>query len=234
MWYKSLFDTPSMTAMKLQNSAMLRDDASSPQMFALDFDDDAVTTLDVDSFKLPSQAREESYVGTIPRDEVSLSEAVRERHAALALAIASLETICEAFDSVDPSAAAAQGSLRRRVGSLAVMCNALEGVASFVDERDDLFAGDGALAAYLAGIYMWAGDVAETLTVLACDLNALTPNWAAFRDRLSEVSWIYDMALAEGRRVNVTDGLSPDILDALDELRVAFVGLKHKLDEPFG
>ncbi len=235
MWYNSLFDTPSMTAMKLQNSAMLRDDdTSSPLMFALDFDDDASTTLDAQAFT-SQEAREESYVGTLPRHEVSLSEAIRERHAALATAIGELEVTCEAFESVDPSAAAAETSLRRRVGSLAVTCQALEGVASFVDVHGDLFAGEGLLAPYLAGIYMWVGDVSETLSVLARDLNALTPDWAGFRDRLNDVSWIYDMSLAEGRRLeSVHDLLPAEMLDATDELLLAFVGLKHKLDEPFG
>jgi hypothetical protein len=234
MWYKSLFDIPGMTEMKLNNSAMLRDDdRPSLQMFPLDLDDDASTTLDASAFE---PTREESYIGTRPREEETIEQAVFARHAALAEAIASLEQTCASFDSVDPSADAAETSLRRRVGSLAVMCDALDGVASFVSSPNrDLFAAEGLLAPYLAGIYMWAGDVTETLAVLARDLNVLTPNWAALRDRLNEVSWIYDMALAEGRRLeSVHDLLPSEMLDATDALLMSFIGLKVKLDEPFG
>ena len=43
------------------------------------------------------------------------------------------------------------------------------------------------------------------------------------------------MALAEGRRLeSVHDLLPPEMHDANDELLMKFVGLKHKLDEPFG
>ncbi len=238
MWYKSLFDTPGMTAMKLDHAAvLLDDDRPSFPMFPLDLDDDASTTLDAQAFSNDSNAREESYIGTRPRDEeMSVAEAVRARHVALAETIAALEQTCASFDSVDPSAAAAQTSLRRRVGSLSMMCRALEEVAAHVETTNhDLFAGEGLLAPYLAGIYMWAGDVTETLSVLARDLNTLTPDWAGFRDRLNDVSWIFDMALAEGRRLeNVHDLLPPEMHDANDDLLMAFVGLKHKLDEPFG
>ena len=231
--------------MKLSTSAVLRDDdRTSPlPMFPLDLDDDASTSLDVAAFRADAFApspgqREESYVGTRPRDEMekSVVDAVRERHEALVAAIASLETTCAAFDSVDPSAAAAQTSLRRRVGSLALMASALEGVASFVETTNhDLFAGDGLLAPYLAGIYLWAGDVTETLHALARDLNALAPSWASFRDRMNDVAWIHEMSLVEGRRLEaVRDLLPPEMNEPMDDLLLAFVTLKHKIDEPFG
>jgi hypothetical protein len=230
--------------MKLSTSAVLRDDdRTSPlPMFPLDFDDDddVATTLDASAFTPPAGAREASYVGTRPREDdetgESIVEAVRARHAALAEAIGALETTCAGFDSVDPSAAAAQTSLRRRVGSLSMMCTALEGVASYVETTNhDLFAGEGLLAPYLAGVYLWAGDVTETLHTLARDLNALQPNWAEFRDRMNEVGWIHEMALAEGRRIEkVRDLLPPEMVDSMDDLLLAFVTLKHKIDEPFG
>lgn len=243
MWYKSLFDAPGMT-MKLSTSAVLRDDdRTSPlPMFPLDLDDeDLSTSLDVAAYVPsvePRGPREESYVGARPRDDhdESVGDTVRTRHDALVQAIASLESTCASFDSCDPSAAAAQTSLRRRTGGLAMMCSALEGVAAFVETTNhDLFAGDGLLAPYLAGIYLWAGDVTETLHALARDLNTLTPHWASFRDRLNDVAWIHEMALAEGRRLeNVIDLLPPEMNEPMDELLVAFVTLKHKLDEPFG
>ena len=225
--------------MKLSTSAVLRDDdRTSPlPMFPLEMDDDQATALDVDPYA-PEGAREESYIGTRPREEQteSVQDAVRERHEALARAIAALEETCAAFDSVDPSAAAAQTSLRRRVGSLAMLCNALEGVASYVETSNhDLFASEGLLAPYLAGIYLWTGEVTETLHGLGRELNTLTPSWAAFRDRINEVAWIHDMALIEGRRIEgVLDLLPPELHDPMDELLLAFVSLKHKIDEPFG
>jgi hypothetical protein len=226
--------------MKLSTSAVLRDDdRTSPlPMFPLDLDDDVSTSLDVDPFAPPPGTREESYIGTRPRDEQDepIDAAVRARHTALAEAIASLEATCAAFDSCDPSAAAAQTSLRRRVGSLTMMCRALEGVACFVETTNhDLFAGEGLLAPYLAGVYLWSGEVTETLHVLARDLNGLTPDWASFRDRLDEVAWIHEMALGEGRRLeHVIDLLPPELNEPMDDLLLAFITLKHKIDEPFG
>ena len=220
--------------MKLTNVAVLRDDdRTSPlPMFPLDdLDDDVSTSLDVDALK------EQSYIGTRPQDdEQPIDVAVRSRHEALAEAVAALEATCASFDSVDVSASAAETSLRRRVGSVRVLVNALEGVASHVETTNhDLFAGDGLLAPYLAGIYLWASDVTETLHSLARDLNALTPDWASFRARLGDVAWIYEMALSEGRRLeNVLDLVPSEMHDRMDELLVAFVGLKVKLDEPFG
>ena len=222
--------------MKLTNVAVLRDDdRTSPlPMFPLeDLDDldDASTSLDVQAL------REESYVGTRPQEDVEpIDVAVRSRHEAFSDAVAALERTCASFDSVDVSASAAQTSLRRRVGSVRVLVTALEGVAAYVETTNhDLFAGNGLLAPYLAGIYLWASDVTETLGALARDLNALTPDWASFRARLADVAWIFEMAQSEGRRLEgVLDLLPVEMHDPMDELLVAFVGLKHKLDEPFG
>ncbi len=227
MWHKSLFDIPGMTM----------DATSSNAMFSLD-DDDVITSLDVDAFQVGQpRTPDKSYVGTIPQPE-SLFDATRARHEALARAVATLETTCEAFDSVDTSAVAAQSSLRRRVGSVAVACSALESVASYAESPDHeaLYAGDGLLAPYLAGVYLWMGDVTDTLGALARDLNGLAPDWATFRHRLSEVSWIFDMAVAEARRLETVAGanLPIDMHESMDELRIAIVALKHKLDEPFG
>ncbi|HSQ66375.1 MAG TPA: hypothetical protein VLM85_24295 [Polyangiaceae bacterium] len=224
---------------------MTSPNSSAALLFALDGDDlDMDTQLDAaplygmpDDLALPTP-REESFVGTLPREAAeSVVEAVRHRHEALALAIGDVEQVCASFDSVDVSASAAQGSLRRRVGSLSMLCGALGDVAVLVEqpEHEALFAGDGRLAPYLAGVYLWAGDVTETLATLARDLNALSPNWSAFRERLDDVAWIYEMAMAEQSRLDrIVDAMSVPVRDALDELFIAFVGFKHKLDEPFG
>jgi hypothetical protein len=200
-------------------------------MFPLtDDDEDIVTSLDGTAFTA------KSYVGAKPQAE-SVADAVRGRHDGLSAALRSLEQTCESFDVVDVSAGAAQNSLRKRVGSVAVVCLSLESVASFVEnpECESLFAGDGLLAPYLAGTYLWAGDVIETLGALARDLNDLAPNWSAFRERLNDVAWIFEMAVTEGRQVsNVVDVLPAEMCQSIDDLLVATISLKHRLDEPFG
>jgi hypothetical protein len=199
----------------------------------VDFDDDVDTQLDMQPFSL---LEEESYVGVRPReDDASIEEAVRSRHEELALGIEGLEQVCASFDIVDVSAQAAQVSLRRRVGSLSMLRLALGNVTTYAQSADHtaLFGGEGPLAPYLAGVYLWANDVTETLAELAHGLNALTPDWSAFRERLADVAWIYEMALAEQRKL---DGKIADeeLMTLLDDVAIAFVGLKHKLDEPFG
>jgi len=227
MWHKSLLDIPGFAM-----------NTSSSNIAMLSFDDDN-TSVDALPFPIEQGVRHESYIGAKPQPD-TVSGVVHERQQALASAIAELEWTCEAFDSSDPSAEAAQTSLRRRVGSLAMLGSLLESVSSFADAPalEPLFAGDGLLAAYLAGIYLWSGEVTDTLKNLARDLNALAPNWAAFRDRLTEVAWIHDMAVLEGKRLEKSLDqaclVPADMHEALDELLVALITLKHKLDEPFG
>ena len=202
-------------------------------LFQLD-DDDLPTNLNVQPFQ--GSARHESYIGFRPQaDAPTVPEAVRIRHDALAAAIVDLEETCKAFDCVDTSASAAQHSLRCRVGGLSLLCGALEAVACHVEDPalEHLFAGDGLLAPHLAGVYMWAGDLTETLGTLARDLNSLAPDWAAFRDRLADVRWIFDMATTEGRRLSAVP-MPAELRDALDELLISAVTLDHKLSEPFG
>ncbi len=186
----------------------------------------------------PSQ-REESYIGTLPREEDNTFAALQTRHAELATAVGALEKACVSFDSVDVSARAAETSLRRRAGRLALIANALGGVIDFAVHPDiePLFRGDGALAPYLAGVYLWTGEVTDVLTIVAHDLNALNPDWAAMRARLGEVSWLYDMALAEQARLDESDVFSitdEDLAASLDHVMVGLVSLKRELEEPFG
>ena len=208
--------------------------------FELD-DDDLPTSVNAEPFDLalsatPPPARHDSYVGFRPQaDAQSVPEAVIGRHNALSAAILDLEETCKAFDSVDTSASAAQHSLRCRVGSLSLLCSALEAtVSQALDPAlESLFAGDGLLAPHLAGVYMWAGDLTETLGTLARDLNNLSPDWATFRQRLDDVRWIFDMTTAEGRKLSVVP-LPAELRDALDELLVCAVSLDARLSEPFG
>ena len=200
-------------------------------LFELDDDDQLPTAVNVQPYQ-----RHESYVGFRPQsDAQTVPEAMRARHDALSAAIVDLEDTCKAFDCVDTSAGAAQHSLRCRVGSLSLMCGALEAVACHAEDHrlEELFAGDGMLAPYLAGTYMWAGDLTETLGTLARDLNGLAPDWAAFRDRLAETRWIFEMTTPEGRRLSSVP-MPAELRDALDELLVCAITLDHKLSEPFG
>ena len=194
MWYKSLLHVPSLTMNSPNSSAAL-------QLFTLDGDDlDLDTSLDTAPFA-PTTPREESFVGTLPaRSPRPVEEAVRSRHESLALAIADLEKVCDSFDSVDVSARPRR--LRcAAVSAASPFSAALSGRRRprRASRTHEVFAGEGTLAPYLAGVYLWAGDVTETLGTLARDLNALTPNWSAFRERLDDVAWICDMARGRAR-----------------------------------
>ncbi len=200
-------------------------------MFALD-DEDIETDLDASAWE-PSAG---SFVGTLPQ-EATLEDHVRHEDEALASSIAKLEIICEAFDSVDPSAHAAELSLRKRVGALAMLSNALRATCGFVLSADhrELFAHGGLLEPYLAGVHMWTADITETLSDLARDLNALSPDWCALRDRLRAADWIYERTLVEQRKLDrVADTLPEDLQAAVDELFVALASFKHAISEPFG
>ncbi len=199
-------------------------------MFRLD-DDDIITDLDHNAWV------SDSFVGTVSQTHESLEESVRHEDDALAEAVTRLESTCNAFDSVDVSAAAAQLSLRRRVGGLRLLSDALVNVCGFVLSPDhrELFGPAGLLGPYLSCVHMWVGDVTETLTHLATELNVLAPSWSAFRECLTNVEWIHERAMAEQRRLAaVADTLPADVRAATGELFIAFIRFKHTLDEPFG
>lgn len=205
-------------------------------MFALD-DEDIETDLDADAWAPNPGLRQDSFVGELPR-ETTLEDRIREEDDALVASITRLELICEAFDSVDPSAFAAELALRKRVGALAMLSNALRNTCGFVLSREhrELFAErEGLLAPYLASVHMWTADVTETLTDLGRELNALAPAWSSLRDRLRAADWIYDRAMTEQRKLDrLADTLPDDLLAAIDELFAALAFFKHDLDEPFG
>ncbi len=192
-------------------------------MFVLD-PEDISTDLDV----TPWDAAGGSFVGALPD---------RSEDGELTASLAALERACEAFDSVDVSAHAAEVALRKRVGSRAMLCAAYFDVRSYVasDEHRELLAPAGLLGPYLSGVRMWTTDVIDAMRELAHQLNVLEPQWSAFRERLGAIAWLHERAKGEeGRVLRVADALPEDIREAVDDLCVAFTSFKHRLDEPMG
>ena len=98
-----------------------------------------------------------------------------------------------------------------------------------------LLENDGIAAAYAAGVYLWLTEVTEAMTVLANQLNALTPDWAEYRHRIEEVAWLYDMALAEQMKLDgALDRSDENVALTFEEIFVALVTFKVRLAEPFG
>jgi hypothetical protein len=192
-------------------------------MFPLD-DEDIMTDLEQEPWTGGS------FIGPLPEAPL-LNETLTK-------AVECLERTCEAFDSVDPSAEAAELSLRRRVGALSLLTSALGNVYAFAGSptHRELFVRDtGLLEPYTSNVTMWASDVAETLVHLARELNTLAPNWAAFRECMSNVEWIHARAASEQTRLErVADTLPDDLRAAVDELEFALARFKLMIDEPFG
>jgi hypothetical protein len=183
----------------------------------------------------PTVSHESSYVGALPQRDAR--EAVVARHVDLARSVSHLESICEKFDSVDPSASAAETSLRRRVGALAMCRRALTDLVELTDSPKycDVLDEGGLASAYVAGIYLWLSDVTEALTILANQLNDLTPQWSDLRSRLDEVAWIYDMAAAEQAKLEARlDREDEPLAVTLDEIFASVASFKVRLAEPFG
>jgi len=204
-------------------------------LFALD-DEDIQTDLESNAWQPEEHVRHDSFVGALPHER-SLEDHVREEDEALAASVTRLEIVCEAFDSVDPSAHAAEVSLRKRVGALAMLSNALRATCGFVlsAEHRELFAPGGLVEPYLASVHMWTADVTETLTELARELNALSPDWSKLRDRLAAAEWVFARAESEGERLDrVQDTLPDDLRAAIAELFAAIAVFKRDLAEPFG
>jgi len=178
-------------------------------MFTLAPDD-----LDTDLDVAPWDGGGGSFVGALPR----------EGRDELSLALADVERTCAAFDSVDPSALAAETALRRRVGWLTMLVRALGAARGLV-------ARDHPCDAFLSGVETWTLDVSANLAELARELNVLEPRWASFRERLAESEWILARASAERGSIAETDGEVRDALEAVTHVVDAF---KAALDEPMG
>ncbi len=194
---------------------------------------DADDGLD-DSWSSPAltSPNEGSYVGVVPREEETTLGLARRRHATLASAVALVERECATFDSYDMSAQAAELSLRKRAGLLAVVRNALEAAVDIAAQEDRL---EGPLAPYFAGTYLWLEGVTEALGRLAIELNAMQPEWSALRSSLAEVAWLYEMTLVEQKRVEASEEFGGTALgEALEALASALVTFKSELEQPFG
>ena len=202
--------------------------STAPDFFPLD-DDDILTELDSQPFQAGS------YVGPLPND---LEPRVRADAQTLTRAVLAVEQTCLGFDVADASAQAAQLALRKCVGRMSVLSSALVNVCAFVASAThrELFAAEtGLLEPYLSSVLLWASDVTETLRHLAGELNALAPDWDAFRASLDHVAWVYARAAGEQSRLaGVADTLPPDVRAALAEVFIALRALKRSLDEPFG
>lgn len=188
---------------------------------------------DEDGWESSPALQETSYVGTLPREEPESGlELARKRHSMLASAIALVEEECAAFESYDVSSQAAELSLRKRIGLLAIVRNSLEAVVDISAQEDRL---DGPLAPYFAGAYLWLDGVTEALGRLAMQLNTMQPDWAALRVSLAEVQWLYEMTLVEQARVEASEAFGGTALgEALEDLSASFVSFRSALDEPFG
>ena len=188
-------------------------------MFALDPEDlEDLEDLDTDLDVAPWDGGGGSFVGQLPR----------ERGDVLSRALDELERTCDAFDSVDPSAAAAAIALRKLTGWLTVLVRAVRAARGCIVRN-------GPCEAYVSGVEMWALDVIASLEELARELNVLEPRWSAFRDRVAAIAWLFDRAAAEeARLVRVGDALPDDVREALDEVASALATFKRKLDEPMG
>lgn len=183
------------------------------------------------SFEGPSE-RETSYIGTLPRETDGALEIARKRHASLVASIANAEQECERFESYDLSAQAAEISLRKRVGALAFTRNVLETAVDIAAQENAL---EGPIAPYLAGVYLWLDGVSEALGTLASQLNAVAPDWAAFRSSLAEICWLYEMTIVEQARLDASDVFAGRALgEAVENLAQALVHFKAALEEPFG
>lgn len=199
-----------------------------------------LTTVDSidEEWDLPEAAQERgeekeaSYIGTLPKVDGGPLEIARKRHQELADLVGEVESLCASFESYDVSAQAAEVSLRRRVGSLALTRDALAVVVDIAAQEAAL---EGQLAPVLAGTYLWLDGVSEALLDVARGLNAGHADWAALRFALGDVAWLHDMTVAELARVEASDAFGGTALgEALDELSSVVGRFKVALDEPFG
>lgn len=182
-------------------------------MFALDPED-----LDTDLDVTPWEGGGGSFVGALPR----------EGDDELSRALAEVERVCAAFDSVDPSGVAAETALRKRVGWLALLVRATRAVRAIASR-------EAPCDAYVSSIETWTLDVSASLANLARELNVLEPRWSAFRERLAAAGWIAErVAREETRLASDYAALPEEVRAALDELAVAFATFTKALDEPMG
>lgn len=182
----------------------------------------------------PVVTRPQSYVGAIPREH---DDVRARRHEELVGAWAALAQKAE-IDTWDASISAAAGTLSERVAEVSEACAFLARVGDHATETSlaDLLPDDAPLTAYIAGVYLWLGEVVGALDSLALQLAEMTPNWSELRSRLEDVEWILDLAEREREKARATQlGWLPEHVESdVLHLFTAVGALRAGLDQKFG
>jgi hypothetical protein len=199
-----------------------------PARSAREFEGVGDTVVD-DSLELPAP-RLQSYIGAVPREADDLRQ---RRHAQLEEQVLALETTVDSLSSWDPSVRAAADTLRRRVAEIRELASALGRVAGHGSDAvlADVFAEESPLAAFLAGGYLWLDGITCSLETLARELGIMTADWAALRERLSDVHWLLELTNRERRRIEpswLPEDLAGDITRAFAALDRAAAGLEER------
>jgi hypothetical protein len=97
----------------------------------------------------------------------------------------------------------------------------------------DQFSGDAPLTAYLAGCYLWLDGVVSTLTTLAKQLGEMNPDWGSFRQRLTDIEWIFELAQREQDATPIA-WLPDHVAGWVRQLFTAMKAVKNGVDQPFG
>jgi hypothetical protein len=112
-----------------------------------------------------------------------------------------LESLEESLDHVayDPSTIAAAATMRRRLGELREMEEALADVcaASAYPVLAPLFLRDAPLSDYLRGLQAWTNGVVRALEQLSTELRVPPADWATLRSRLQEAAQFHLQELTE-------------------------------------
>lgn len=188
--------------------------------------------MDADLRAQPGAARPQSYVGAIPRE---YDDVWARRHEELALAWGALAEHAE-IRTWDGSITAAAGTLAQRVAEVGEACAFLARVHGHANDTSlaDLLPDDAPLTAYVAGVYLWLGEVVAALHSLARQLADMTPEWSELRARLEDVRWILDLAERERDKAQATqlawlpDHVESDVVHLFAAVGAVRAGLEQK------
>lgn len=176
--------------------------------------------------------KHESYVGALPKDREDIHA---RRHAGLIALWSDLRDRTAAIQSWDASIQAAAHVLEVRVAEIAnaagLLCR-VSGAAYDVSVADE-FASDAPLTAYLAGAYLWLDGVVPTLGTLAKQLAEGTPDWSSFRERIADVTWLFEATEREQMSVD-TSWLPAALANDVKALFAALDAVKIGIAQPFG
>jgi hypothetical protein len=147
----------------------------------------------------------------------------------------------------DRSIRAAAEALRCRIHELGDMRDALHDLylAATLHEARGVRAmpPEGALAAFVKGLYLWSEILADAFEELALGMRALAPDWARLRERIEEGDTFYfDGLVAQIRRdlaANALDARDPrdprgTFADDVEALLWAAAWLNRTLQKRFG